>query len=61
MNQWLNACVAVERTFTVIIGINFNKKKKLKQRKYLSLFLKYLEGIFRFMSKCSFQSIKCVE
>ena len=28
--DWLNACVAVERTFTIHIGITFNKKKEQK-------------------------------
>ena len=28
MNQWLNACVAFERTYTTIKGTNFEKRKK---------------------------------
>jgi hypothetical protein len=30
MDQWLNACVAIERAFTAIKGINFDKTKSKK-------------------------------
>ena len=33
LDQWLNTCVAIERTITVIKGINFNKKASLKSAK----------------------------
>ena len=35
MNQWLNACVAIERAFTVIKEINFDRKKSRKLAKYI--------------------------
>jgi hypothetical protein len=39
MDQWLNACVAFERTFTVIKGVNFNKKKSKQTAKYVMIIL----------------------
>ena len=35
--DWLNACVAVERTFTIHIGITFNKRKSKKIAKWIIL------------------------
>jgi hypothetical protein len=35
MDQWLNGCIALERTFTVIKGANFNKKKSKQTAKYV--------------------------
>ncbi|CAF3921450.1 unnamed protein product [Rotaria sp. Silwood2] len=37
MDQWLNACVAVERVITTKKGIYFNKKKSKKMAKYIIL------------------------
>ncbi|CAF4744251.1 unnamed protein product, partial [Rotaria sp. Silwood2] len=39
MDQWLNACIAVERTITVLKGINFNKKKSKTSAKIVIIIL----------------------
>ncbi len=39
MNQWLNACVAIERAITSIKGTNFNKKKSRKAAKFIIIIL----------------------
>ncbi|CAF1587915.1 unnamed protein product, partial [Adineta steineri] len=39
MNQWFNACVALERAITVIQGIQFNKKKNKKLAKKMLIIL----------------------
>jgi hypothetical protein len=39
MVQWLNACVATERAFTIIKGANFNKKKSKRTAKFVILLL----------------------
>jgi hypothetical protein len=39
LDQWLNACVAIERAFTVIKGINFKKQESKRIAKYLIIFL----------------------
>jgi hypothetical protein len=39
MDRWLNGCIAVERAFNIIKGINFNKKKSQKITKYTINFL----------------------
>ncbi|CAF1072838.1 unnamed protein product [Adineta ricciae] len=39
MDQYLNACVAVERLFTVIKGVNFDQKKSKRVAKYTVVFL----------------------
>jgi hypothetical protein len=39
MDQWLNACVAMERGITAIKGINFRKEKSKQMAKYIILFL----------------------
>ena len=39
MNQWLTACVAMERTMTVIKEANFNKKKSREAVKFVILIL----------------------
>ncbi|CAF1485362.1 unnamed protein product [Adineta steineri] len=35
MDQWLNACVTMERAITVIQGVNFNKKKSKRLAKFI--------------------------
>ena len=42
MDQWLNACVAIERAFTTIKGTDFNKKKSKQMAKYIILILLFL-------------------
>jgi hypothetical protein len=39
MDQWLNACVAVERTMVIIKGTNFTKKKSRKAAKFVIIIL----------------------
>jgi len=39
MDQWLNACVAIERSITAIKGVNFNKKKSRKLAGYIIIIL----------------------
>jgi hypothetical protein len=39
MDQWLNACVAVERAMVIIKGPNFAKKKSKKAAKFVILIL----------------------
>ncbi|CAF1503439.1 unnamed protein product [Adineta ricciae] len=39
LDQWLNACIAVERAITVLKGIHFNKKKSVKISKYVIIVL----------------------
>ena len=39
MNQWLNACVAIERTYTVIKGISFDRKKTKQTAKFTIILL----------------------
>ncbi|CAF4432916.1 unnamed protein product, partial [Adineta steineri] len=39
LDQWLNACVAIERAMTVIKGVHFNKKKSVKIAKYVIVIL----------------------
>jgi hypothetical protein len=39
MDQWLNACVAVDRTMVIIKGLNFKKKKSQKVAKFVILIL----------------------
>ncbi|CAF1303684.1 unnamed protein product [Adineta steineri] len=39
MDKWLNACVATERAFSVMKGINFNKQKSIKMAKYMIIIL----------------------
>ncbi|CAF4998592.1 unnamed protein product [Rotaria sp. Silwood1] len=39
MDQWLSACVAVERTVTAIKGISFDRKKSKQMAKYIILIL----------------------
>jgi len=39
MDQWLNGCVALERTLTVIKGPNFNKNKSKQAAKYVIITL----------------------
>ena len=44
-NDWLNACVAIERTFTVMNGANFNKKKSKKIAKRLIWIISFLDSL----------------
>jgi hypothetical protein len=39
MDQWLNACVATERAFTIIKGASFNKKKSKRIAKFVIILL----------------------
>ncbi|CAF1455961.1 unnamed protein product [Adineta ricciae] len=39
MDQWLNACVSIERVFMAIKGVSFNKQKSKKAAKYIILVL----------------------
>ncbi|CAF5085403.1 unnamed protein product, partial [Rotaria sp. Silwood1] len=39
MDQWLNACVAVERTITIIKATNFQKKKSKQMAKLIIIIL----------------------
>jgi hypothetical protein len=39
MDQWLNACVATERAFTIIKGASFSKKKSKRTAKFVILLL----------------------
>ena len=39
IDQWLNACVAVERTMVIIKGPNFNKKKSQKVARFVIVIL----------------------
>jgi hypothetical protein len=45
MDQWLNACVTMERAFTTIKGIWFNKQKSKQMAKYIIVFLLFLNII----------------
>jgi hypothetical protein len=42
LDQWFDACVAMERAITVIKGINFNKQKSKRMAKYIIVFLLFL-------------------
>jgi len=42
LDQWFNACVAMERAITVIKGINFNKQQSKRMAKYIIFFLLFL-------------------
>jgi hypothetical protein len=44
MDQWLNACVATERAFTIIKGANFNKKKSKRTAKFVIILLVIVIG-----------------
>ncbi len=48
MNDWLNACIALERGFTVIKGVHFNQSKSKKLAKYVIVFL-FLFNILTFI------------
>jgi uncharacterized membrane protein len=39
MDQWLNACVAIERAYTAIKGTRFNKKKSKQAAKFVIIIL----------------------
>ncbi|CAF3712463.1 unnamed protein product [Adineta steineri] len=39
MGQWLNACVAMDRTMVAMKGVNFNKEKSRKVAKYVMFIL----------------------
>ena len=39
MDQWLNACVAIERAITAIKGASFNKKKSKQTAKLVIIIL----------------------
>jgi hypothetical protein len=39
MDQWLNACVAIERAVTTIKGVHFNQERSKKMAKYVIIFL----------------------
>jgi hypothetical protein len=39
MDQWLNACVATERAFTIIKGASFSKKKSKRTAKFVLILL----------------------
>jgi hypothetical protein len=39
LNQWLNACVATERAYTVIKGARFNKKNSKSTAKFVTILL----------------------
>jgi hypothetical protein len=39
LDQWLNACIAIERTITVIKGAGFNKKKSKRTAKLMIIIL----------------------
>ncbi|CAF1558458.1 unnamed protein product, partial [Adineta ricciae] len=45
INQWLNACVAVERAIMTINGTSFNQKKSKQIAKYLTMFVIFLNII----------------
>jgi hypothetical protein len=45
LDQWFNACVAMERAITVIKGINFNKQQSKRIAKYIIFFLLFLNII----------------
>jgi len=38
-NEWLNACVAIERMLTVLKGANFNKSKSKRIAKWISFII----------------------
>lgn len=38
-NEWLNACVAIERMFTVLKGASFNKSKSKRIAKWISFII----------------------
>jgi hypothetical protein len=40
--DWLNACVAIERTYTTIQGVRFNKSKSKYIAKYIILIISFL-------------------
>jgi len=42
MDQWLNACVAVERAITVMKGVRFVKKKSKQAAKFIILILLFV-------------------
>ena len=39
MDQWLNACVAIERAITIIKGTSFDKKKSKQTAKFVIIIL----------------------
>ena len=39
MDQWLNACVAIDRAIAAINGVHFDKKKSKRAAKYVIVFL----------------------
>jgi hypothetical protein len=41
-SEWFNACVAVERIFTVLKGVNFNETKSRKIAKWIILLIPFL-------------------
>jgi hypothetical protein len=57
MDNWLNACVAIERTVTVYKGINFNKMLSKRVARWVLPFLPFLimgslihEPLYRYLS-----------
>ena len=38
-DQWLNACVAIERTITIMKGVNFDTKKSRRAAKFIMIIL----------------------
>lgn len=45
MDQWLNACVAVERTMMTIQGVRYNKKRSVKAVKFVLILLLTVSGV----------------
>jgi hypothetical protein len=45
MGQWLNACVATERAYTVTKGATFNKKKSKRTAKFVIILLVIIIGV----------------
>ena len=47
LDSWLNACVAIERTITVLQGITFNKNRSRKVAKWTTILLFFIiAGLF---------------
>ncbi|CAF1398188.1 unnamed protein product [Adineta ricciae] len=44
ISQWLNACIAIERTITVINGVNFDKEKSKKTAQIIIISLFIITG-----------------
>jgi hypothetical protein len=42
LDNWLNACVAIERTITVLQGITFNKNRSRKVAKWTTILLFFI-------------------